>query len=108
MKKGLGKLELPKAKTTITAAPWYSMNEYLLYHRSRAEYKEEFIMKEIKGLKYIGEYEDEDYGTLPLYDMDGFINTAEGWSLLGKLKDPKHPEYVAAKAAYEAKEAVGV
>jgi len=63
-------------------------------------------MNDIKSLQCVGIYNDPDYGTLPLYETYGFINTAEGWNLLAKLKNPLHPDYVAAKAIYEAKEGV--
>jgi len=63
-------------------------------------------MDEIKGLKRIGDYDSPEYGILPLYETYGFINTEEGWNLLARLGSPMHPEYVAAKAAYEVKGAV--
>ena len=38
----------------------------------------------MSGLKHIGTYTDPtgEYGTLPLYQMEGSINTKEGWSRL--------------------------
>jgi len=65
-------------------------------------------MIELKGLCRIGDYNDKGYGLIPLYGMDGFINTAEGWNLLTRLRNPKHPEYVTAKAAWEAKGGVTI
>jgi|GEM_PF-3037815 len=59
-------------------------------------------MNGIQDLQYIGEFEDEEYGVLPLYTMDEFHNSTEGWNLYAKLKSTKHPEYIAAKIAFYA------
>ena len=53
------------------------------------------------GLKRLEDFIDREADIiLPLYEARGFINTVEGWNLLGKLKDPDHPEFIEAKKAY--------
>jgi len=57
-------------------------------------------------MKYIGKYTDEKYGTLPLYELTGFINTREGWNMRAAVQrgEISSEEYEAAKKAYNKKE----
>ena len=49
------------------------------FHTQRSEYMD---IKELPGLTPCGTIEHDEYGQLPLYDMDPYVNTPEGWNLL--------------------------
>ena len=72
----------------------------------RCDCAKEKVAPPIPGLTYIGECAvQEGSGTLPVYEMGGFINTKEGWNLLAKCKNENDMEtYRRAKAEWERKQ----
>ena len=60
------------------------------------------------GLKYVGEHTIPGTSqTLPLYEMDGWINSAEGWNMLAAVQrgEVSQADYEAAKAEFYRQEA---